>query len=348
MRKLARWYAWALLVVLLDQLTKYWISVSFAFGETEDYLLGSPTEDPNYFNVDCVPNPLTIIHGDTGSAVLVVVAGPGWFDTWSVEGVTPPFVTEDDVRVDPGAPGMFGMAPGYTFTSEEVHSIGQTEEFEVKLGADNAGRHETAKCIVRVHHPFGFTRQEQPPVEPPGVFGVETPSGGSGTDDVATKETPGSTGPVDPGPLRLDIEGLDAKRQARAGDRLPIRVSNLRPYSLFIKQFCPGGSCEDSELRATGEGTWSGVTPPLPPGPTVVRVHEPATGRTIDTEIVGLTLSSVEPITVPGGPIITGTVKEDTPRLPTPTPVPKQEPPKPPTPTPVPAKPAPAPPPIKR
>jgi signal peptidase II len=33
MRKLARWYALALFLVLLDQLTKYWISTSFAYGE---------------------------------------------------------------------------------------------------------------------------------------------------------------------------------------------------------------------------------------------------------------------------------------------------------------------------
>jgi signal peptidase II len=33
MRKSARWYALALLLVLLDQLTKYWVSVSFVSGE---------------------------------------------------------------------------------------------------------------------------------------------------------------------------------------------------------------------------------------------------------------------------------------------------------------------------
>ena len=33
MRKLAPWYALALLVVLLDQLTKYWVSASFDYGE---------------------------------------------------------------------------------------------------------------------------------------------------------------------------------------------------------------------------------------------------------------------------------------------------------------------------
>jgi signal peptidase II len=33
MRKLARWYALALLLVLLDQLTKYWVSASFGYGE---------------------------------------------------------------------------------------------------------------------------------------------------------------------------------------------------------------------------------------------------------------------------------------------------------------------------
>jgi signal peptidase II len=33
MRKLAPWYALALLVVVLDQLTKYWVSASFDYGE---------------------------------------------------------------------------------------------------------------------------------------------------------------------------------------------------------------------------------------------------------------------------------------------------------------------------
>ena len=33
MRRLAPWYGLALLVVLLDQLTKYWINASFGYGE---------------------------------------------------------------------------------------------------------------------------------------------------------------------------------------------------------------------------------------------------------------------------------------------------------------------------
>jgi signal peptidase II len=33
MRKLARWYALALFLVLLDQLSKYWISTRFGYGE---------------------------------------------------------------------------------------------------------------------------------------------------------------------------------------------------------------------------------------------------------------------------------------------------------------------------
>ena len=33
MRKLAPWYGLALLVVMLDQLTKYWINASFGYGE---------------------------------------------------------------------------------------------------------------------------------------------------------------------------------------------------------------------------------------------------------------------------------------------------------------------------
>jgi signal peptidase II len=34
MRKIAPWYALALLVVLLDQLSKYWAGTSFTYGET--------------------------------------------------------------------------------------------------------------------------------------------------------------------------------------------------------------------------------------------------------------------------------------------------------------------------
>src|SRR3989304_10372444 len=37
MRKLLPWYALALLVVLLDQLTKYWVSASFHYGEARAY-----------------------------------------------------------------------------------------------------------------------------------------------------------------------------------------------------------------------------------------------------------------------------------------------------------------------
>jgi hypothetical protein len=33
MRKLAPWYAVAALVVVLDQLTKYWVSANFDYGE---------------------------------------------------------------------------------------------------------------------------------------------------------------------------------------------------------------------------------------------------------------------------------------------------------------------------
>lgn len=37
MRRLAPWYALALAVVLLDQLTKYWVSAAFRFGESRAY-----------------------------------------------------------------------------------------------------------------------------------------------------------------------------------------------------------------------------------------------------------------------------------------------------------------------
>lgn len=34
MRRLAPWYAWALLLAVLDQLSKYWVSARFDYGET--------------------------------------------------------------------------------------------------------------------------------------------------------------------------------------------------------------------------------------------------------------------------------------------------------------------------
>ncbi len=322
---------------------------------------------PNAYGVDDVRPPA----GDA-AAVDWPPAGGMWWDPWF----------GNVVRF--GSKGPVHEAPDEWFTvvvwaANEARR--ETQDCWVKV------IHEGEDGGRRRRVPLGEPEPPAPgtgtvPGPAGGAPTVETPSGGPGptgpvgagteppclfcpppaAPDYTEQETGGldtvpNTMPdtVDPaparpglGPLGLEIGGLDANRRATAGQRLPIRVYNLLPNSFFNKHFCPGGSCEVSELQADGAGNWSGQTPPLPPGPPVARVHEPATGRTIDTEIVGLTLSSVEPITVPGGPIITGTVKEDTPRLPTPTPVPKQEPPKPPTPTPVPAKPAPAPPPIKR
>ncbi|MDP1952678.1 MAG: signal peptidase II [Betaproteobacteria bacterium] len=62
MRRLARWYAWALVVVLLDQLTKYWISVSFAFGETRAYT--------GFFNL--------VLTYNKGAAFSFLAAASGW------------------------------------------------------------------------------------------------------------------------------------------------------------------------------------------------------------------------------------------------------------------------------
>jgi signal peptidase II len=62
MRRLARWYAWSLLVVLLDQVTKYWISVSFAFGETRAY--------SSFFNL--------VLTYNKGAAFSFLAAASGW------------------------------------------------------------------------------------------------------------------------------------------------------------------------------------------------------------------------------------------------------------------------------
>ena len=62
MRKLALWYALALLVVLLDQLTKYWISASFVYGETRAY--------SGFFNL--------VLTYNKGAAFSFLAAAAGW------------------------------------------------------------------------------------------------------------------------------------------------------------------------------------------------------------------------------------------------------------------------------
>lgn len=62
MRKLARWYAFALLVVLLDQLTKYWISTSFVYGESRAYT--------GFFNL--------VLTYNKGAAFSFLAAASGW------------------------------------------------------------------------------------------------------------------------------------------------------------------------------------------------------------------------------------------------------------------------------
>ncbi|MHB8667842.1 MAG: signal peptidase II [Burkholderiales bacterium] len=62
MRKLARWYALALLVVLLDQLTKHWINASFHYGESRAY--------SGYFNL--------VLTYNKGAAFSFLAAAAGW------------------------------------------------------------------------------------------------------------------------------------------------------------------------------------------------------------------------------------------------------------------------------
>jgi signal peptidase II len=62
MRKLARWYALALALVLLDQLTKYWISASFGYGEARAVT--------GFFN-------LVLTH-NKGAAFSFLAAASGW------------------------------------------------------------------------------------------------------------------------------------------------------------------------------------------------------------------------------------------------------------------------------
>lgn len=230
--------------------------------------------------------------------------------------VPPPKPPPPPAEPPPREPGNgHGPGPGGDVPTKETPSGGPGPGDPVDPGS-----------LIIVPGPGDYSPLPAPPAEP-GPLGQDTVPNTTPDEVESAPARPGR------GPLGLDIGGLDANRRALAGQRLPIRVYNLLPNSFFNKHFCPGGNCEVSELQADGEGIWSGQTPPLPSGPTVVRVHEPATGRTIDTEILAMTLSSVEPIVVP---------------------VPLKEPPKPPaeqpkaTPTPVPAKPAPGPAPIKR
>ncbi len=62
MPKLARWYAWALLVVLLDQLSKYWISSSLDYGEARPYT--------GFFNL--------VLTYNKGAAFSFLAGAAGW------------------------------------------------------------------------------------------------------------------------------------------------------------------------------------------------------------------------------------------------------------------------------
>ena len=62
MRRLASWYAWALLVVLLDQLTKYWVSASFGYGEARAY--------SGFFNL--------VLTYNRGAAFSFLASAAGW------------------------------------------------------------------------------------------------------------------------------------------------------------------------------------------------------------------------------------------------------------------------------
>jgi len=62
MRKFAPWYALALLVVLLDQLTKYWVSARFGYGEARAVT--------GFFN-------LVLTHNE-GAAFSFLAAAGGW------------------------------------------------------------------------------------------------------------------------------------------------------------------------------------------------------------------------------------------------------------------------------
>ena len=62
MRKLAPWYALAVLLVVLDQLTKYWVSASFDFGEARAVT--------GFFN-------LVLTH-NKGAAFSFLAAASGW------------------------------------------------------------------------------------------------------------------------------------------------------------------------------------------------------------------------------------------------------------------------------
>ncbi|MGP1676172.1 MAG: signal peptidase II [Burkholderiales bacterium] len=62
MRKLAPWYALALLLVALDQLTKYWVSASLGYGEVRAYTV--------FFN-------LVLTHNQ-GAAFSFLASAGGW------------------------------------------------------------------------------------------------------------------------------------------------------------------------------------------------------------------------------------------------------------------------------
>ena len=62
MRKLAPWYAWALAVMLLDQLSKYWVSASFDYGASRAYT--------GFFNL--------VLTYNKGAAFSILASAAGW------------------------------------------------------------------------------------------------------------------------------------------------------------------------------------------------------------------------------------------------------------------------------
>jgi signal peptidase II len=62
MRKLVPWYAWALAVMLLDQLTKYCVSASFDYGESRAYT--------GFFNL--------VLTYNKGAAFSFLASAAGW------------------------------------------------------------------------------------------------------------------------------------------------------------------------------------------------------------------------------------------------------------------------------
>jgi len=142
----------------------------FAIGETEDYhgvldIEPTPTPDGSYFNVECEELTEAIVHGESVTIGLIVVAGPGAPTQFKVVGTSGTMGVNGDplaqeITVDPNPPAdptdpdgysPFGPGAGIDITTTE-DPPDRTVDYEVVVELKGPGRVETEKCLFSVVH----------------------------------------------------------------------------------------------------------------------------------------------------------------------------------------------------